>query len=186
MPITALESRTALVLVDLQKGITAFGSAREPVRVEDVQTHAAPLVTAFRAHGLPVVPGKPPGRMEKGFPLRDLPPDRAETDPAHAPRSGDHRVAKRTPDAFTDTTLEGQLRARQGTQLVPGGISTSMGVEATRRQDYELGFGTTFATNAMTDMDAVSHKNAMTRIFPVTGQTGSSTGILAHLPPLWG
>ena len=188
MPITALDSRTALVLIDLQKGITASGRALVPVRVEDVLTRAAQLATAFRAHGLPVVlvrvVGKPPGRTEKGFSLRDLPPDWAEIDPALAPRPGDHHVSKQTPGAFSDTGLEGWLRARQVTQLVLGGISTSMGVEATGRQAYELGFNTIFATDAMTDTDAVSHENAITRIFPRIGERGSSTDILVHLSAL--
>jgi len=54
MPVTQLDpSRTALVLIDLQRGITAFPA--EPHATLEVIANAARLADCFRAAGAPVV-----------------------------------------------------------------------------------------------------------------------------------
>ena len=54
MPLTSLESKTtALVLIDLQRGITAFPA--EPRSTATVIANAVLLAAAFRAAGAPVV-----------------------------------------------------------------------------------------------------------------------------------
>ncbi|PWS52104.1 hydrolase, partial [Streptomyces sp. FT05W] len=65
MTATVLDPRTALVVVDLQKGIVALPTAHP---AEDVVANSAALADAFRAKGLPVllvrVTGGAPGRTE--------------------------------------------------------------------------------------------------------------------------
>ena len=77
----------------------------------------------------------------------------------------DHRVTKRTWGAFTNTGLEDYSKGVDVTQTIIAGVATSIGVESTARQAYELGFNVTLATDAMTDRSAEAHANSLTRIF---------------------
>jgi nicotinamidase-related amidase len=52
MPATTLDRRTALIVVDLQKGIASIPSVHP---MADVVKNASSLATAFRRHGLPVI-----------------------------------------------------------------------------------------------------------------------------------
>ena len=55
MPITALDPKTALIVIDLQKGILALAPANA---IGDVVKHAGALTTTFRKRGLPVAVGR--------------------------------------------------------------------------------------------------------------------------------
>jgi nicotinamidase-related amidase len=75
MTITTLDPKTALVVIDLQKGIVALPTAHP---VNEVVKHAVELLDAFRSHGLPVVlvnvAGGAPGRAEQAETLPGFPP----------------------------------------------------------------------------------------------------------------
>ena len=83
--------------------------------------------------------------------------------------------------AFAHTGLEDYLKARGVTQIVIAGIATAIGVESTARQAYEAGFNVTFAIDAMTDLDADTHHNSVTRIFPRIGETGTTADVIGLL-----
>jgi nicotinamidase-related amidase len=51
--VTVLDKNTALVLIDLQKGITKLPLAKP---INEIIENAAKLVAAFRKAGLPIVP----------------------------------------------------------------------------------------------------------------------------------
>ena len=53
MPATTLDPRTALVVIDLQRGIV--GHPVQPHSAADTVARSAELATAFRKRGLPVV-----------------------------------------------------------------------------------------------------------------------------------
>ena len=182
MPISTLDPKSALILIDLQRGIVARPAAHP---VAESLGRARALADAFRGRGLPVVlvnvAGAAPGRAENPRSLRGLPEGWAELVPELIPQPEDYRVTKRTWGAFRDTGLEALLRGLGVTQVVLGGISTSAGVESTGRQAHEAGFNVAFAVDAMTDMDAEAHHNSVTRIFPRVGETGTSEAILALL-----
>ena len=78
--------------------------------------------------------------------------------------------------AFTNTNLEKHLKDLDLTQVVIAGVATSIGVELTARQAYELGFNVTLAIDAMTDMSLDA--NSITRIFPRLGETSMAEEIL--------
>ncbi len=67
------------------------------------------------------------------------------------------------------------------TQVDVCGIATSIGVESTARQAYELGYNVTLATDAMSCLNAETHHNSIERIFPRLGETGTTEDILALL-----
>ncbi len=182
MTATLLDPGTALIVVDLQKGIVGQPMAHPTDRVV---ARAAGLAAAFRRHGLPVVlvtvSGGAPGRTELRRNLGDRPPGWDELVPELQAQPGDHRIGKRTWGAFTATGLEGLLRALAATQVVIAGIATSIGVESTARQAYELGFNVTLARDAMTDFSAEAHDNSIQRIFPRLGETATADEIVALL-----
>lgn len=182
MPITTLDPKTALAVIDLQKGIVARATAHP---VADVIRNAAALADAFRARKLAValvnVAGGAPGRTETPRLPGAFPPDWIELVPELNAQPSDIRITKRTWGAFYDTDLDAQLKARGVTNIVIAGISTSIGVETTARQAFERGYNVTLALDAMTDTSAEAHENSVTRIFPRLGETGSTQDVLAKL-----
>jgi nicotinamidase-related amidase len=181
MPITSLDARTALVVIDLQKGIVAMaGKAATPV-VEKARR----LLDAFRRQGRPVVlvnvAGGAPGRAEQSRSLSDLPADWADLIPELDARPEDVKVTKHTWGAFTGTDLDAKLKALGVTQIVLAGVATSIGVESTARQAHELGYNVALALDAMTDLRREAHQNSVSMIFPRLGETGQTADIIALL-----
>lgn len=179
MSLTTLDPKTALIVIDLQNGIVALPAAHA---VSPVIEKAAALAAAFRQHKLPVVlvnvAGGAPGRTEKPPRIGRLPTDWATLIPQLNQQPSDHLVTKKTWGAFTDTGLAETLKAQGVTQVVLCGVATSIGVESTARQAFELGFNVTLAIDAMTDLNAEAHANSIARIFPRLGETGTAQEIV--------
>src|SRR6202035_2316111 len=179
MTVTTLDPKTALIVIDLQKGIVGFPTVHP---IGEVVQRSRSLADAFRQRGLPVVlvnvTGGAPGRTERSHSLEGLPADWADLVPELNAQPNDVLVTKRTWGAFTNTGLEARLKALGITQLVLAGIATSFGVESTARHAYELGFNVTLALDAMTDLSLEAHDNSIARIFPRLGETGSTKEIV--------
>ncbi|MFJ9630612.1 isochorismatase family protein [Streptomyces sp. NPDC101175] len=190
MAVTTLDPRTALVVIDLQHGIV--GAPTQPYSGPEVVARTVELADAFRGAGLPVVLVRVsfaadgvdavPGRTEQqraGGAARPQGWDVVVDELSGHP--GDIRVTKRNWGAFHGTDLDVQLRRRGVTQIVLTGVATSIGVESTARAAHEHGYHVTLATDAMADLDAVSHAHSIERIFPRLGETGTSAEILELL-----
>jgi nicotinamidase-related amidase len=179
MAITALDPRTALIVIDLQKGIVGSADAE---LIREVLEHAAALADGFRRHGLPVVlvnvAGGAPGRVEQARSITQFPAGWTDLVPELNQQPQDHTVTKRTWGAFTNTGLEEHLKNLGVTQVVLAGVSTSIGVESTARQAHERGFNVTLALDAMMDRNPEAHIHSATRIFPRLGETGTTEEIL--------
>jgi len=182
MPVTTLDPKTTLVVIDLQKGVVGLPTVHP---TNEVVKHARELADAFRRHELPVVlvnvDGGAPGRGEQTWSTRDLPSGWTDLIPELNQQPTDHTVTKRTWGAFTNTGLERHLRDLGVTQVVIAGVATSIGVESTARHAHENGFHVTLAVDAMTDMNAEAHQNSVTRIFPRLGETGTTQEIIELL-----
>ena len=182
MALSTLDERSALVVIDLQHGIVAYPLAHP---VDGVIERSVALIDAFRARGLPVVlvnvAGGAPGRNEQPKPSGERPANWAELIEQLNRQPGDLCVTKKTWGAFASTELHAHLRALKVTQIVLCGVATSIGVESTARQAYELGYNVTLATDAMTDMNAGAHENSVQRIFPRLGECGSAQDVMALL-----
>ena len=180
MTVTTLDAKTALIVIDLQKGIVSRPAAHP---MDGVLEHVTALTQAFRGQGRPVVlvnvAGGAPGRTEQPRVRPDLAPGWTDFIPELNRQPQDHVVTKHTPGAFTNTGLDAHLRALGVTQVVIVGVATSNGVEVTARQAYELGFNVTLAIDAMTDMRADAHDWSLTRVFPRIGETGTTQEIIA-------
>ena len=193
MSLTAIDPRTALVVIDLQKGVTAIPT--QPFDGSEVVARTVELANAFRAKDLPVVLV----RVSFAADGSDAPRGRTEQS-----RSGSGRaypegwdqivdelvtgqeiiVTKRNWGAFYGTDLDVHLRRRGITQIVLTGIATSIGVESTARAAYEHGYNVTLATDAMADMSEASHQHSIETIFPRLGETGSTAEIISRLKNL--
>jgi biuret amidohydrolase len=147
--------RTALVVVDMQRGFLDPGEAMEVPPAREIVPAIQSLLNLFRARRLPVVftefvysqsvpvligslhpehlpaaPGAPGGfGLPSSCCLEGTPS--AETVPALAPRPGEIVVRKRGYDAFAGTQLDAALRALSVTSLVVTGTMTDICVLAT-------------------------------------------------------
>jgi nicotinamidase-related amidase len=179
MPVTAIDPMTALLVIDLQKGIVTLPTVHP---ADEVVKRAGALASAFRGHGLPIVlvnvGGGAPGRTEQARNRGERPAGWTDLVPELNRQAGDHTVIKRTWGAFTNTDLEEYLKKRDVTQVVIAGVATSIGVESTARHAYEHGFNVTLAVDAMTDLSLDAHINSIERIFPRLGETGTTQEII--------
>jgi nicotinamidase-related amidase len=186
MPITALDPRTALVVIDIQKGILAMPTVHPAA---EILAKVVRLADAFRSKQRLVVlvhVGWSAGgsdavksRNQAGAPSRELPADFFEyADQLNADPARDVLVHKRQWGAFYGTDLDLQLRRRGITHIVLCGISTSIGVESTARDAWERNYNLTFASDAMTDTNAEAHDRALRIIFPRIGEIGTVSEIL--------
>jgi biuret amidohydrolase len=147
--------RTALVVVDMQRGFLDPGEAMEVPPARETVGAIQALLQLFRTGRMPVVftefvysesapllvgrlhpehqPAKPRAPRGFGLPssscLEGTPS--ADTVPDLAPRPGELVVRKRGYDAFAGTPLDGVLRARNVTSLVVAGTMTDICVLAT-------------------------------------------------------
>lgn len=181
MPVTVIDPKPALIVVDLQKGL--LNAPTKPYPMSDVIEQAGRLAKAFRANELPVVlvnvEGAPPGRSEYGHSSGTRPPGWADLVDGLDAQPSDIRVTKNRWNAFHDTGLSQTLESLGVTQVILAGVATSVGVEGTARGALDHGYHVVLAIDAMTDIDADAHLNSVERIFPKMGETGTVSQILA-------
>lgn len=183
MPLTTLDPHTALIVIDLQKGLVKENFIHP---IGNILDRTRTLLNFFRAKRLPVVlvnvAGRAPGRTEQG-PRSNLLSYEGWADllPELDQQSSDIAVTKRSWGAFATTDLDHQLKARGATQIVVTGVATSGGVEATARQAYEQGFNVTLALDAMTDVRLEAHEYSVRNLFPRVGETGTTQEIISLL-----
>lgn len=147
--------RTALVVVDMQRGFLDPGEAMEVPPAREIVPVIQSLLRVFRGQRLPIVftefvysesapvligslhpehqpapPGAPRGFGRPSSSCLEGTAS-AETIPDLAPRPGEIVVRKRGYDAFAGTPLDGALRARNVTSLVVTGTMTDICVLAT-------------------------------------------------------
>jgi nicotinamidase-related amidase len=183
--------RTAVVVIDLQKGIATMPGGAPHSKPAVIANSARLLVAARRAGAQPVlvhVGGALDGadrlKTPTDQPMRatgNLPPDWSEFISELDRQPGDVVILKRQWGAFYGTDLNLQLRRRGLTTIVICGIATEFGVESTARDAYEHGYEMIFAEDAMTGLTAESHANAIERIFPRLGRVRSTDEIIAAL-----
>jgi nicotinamidase-related amidase len=175
MPLTKLDPNTALIVVDLQKGIVGSPFAHA---MADVISRTRALIDAFRRQDLPVLLVNVAGRTEEPPRLQPLSKKRTDLIPELDRQPGDVVVTKRTWGAFASTDLEAQLKAKGVTQVVITGVATGTGVESTARQAYEQGFNMTLAVDAINDLRSEAHACCLTNVFPRLGETGTTREIM--------
>jgi nicotinamidase-related amidase len=177
---------TALVLIDLQKGIV--GRQVAPHAAADVVRNGVRIADALRAKGGLVVFVRVNVADVLSLPVdaptprpANVPPEASELVAELNVQAGDVVVTKRQWGAFYGTDLEQQLRRRQIRTIVMGGIATNMGVESTARAAYDRGYELVFTEDAMASVSAEAHQFAVSTIFPRMGRVRSTEQVLMAL-----
>jgi len=179
---------TALVVIDLQKGIV--GRALEPHTGAEVVSRSVEVANALRAKGGLVVWVRV--AMHEILPL---PTDLQMRDPNAPPppaeaselieelgrQPQDVTITKRQCGAFYGTELEQMLRRHGVRTILMAGIATNFGVESTARQAQDMGYELVFVEDAMTTMKAEAHQFATEMIFPRMGRVRSAAVVLEAL-----
>ena len=183
-----LDPKTALVLIDLQRGITALPTVHSS---DAVVAAAGRLVRAWHDRALPVIAvhvNYSPdfgevlsARTDSVAPPVVPAPDFAELRPELGLRASDLLLTKRGWNAFYGTELDLQLRRRRVTGIVLAGISTSIGVESTARAAAERGYEVAIASDAVTDTNALAHRSSIEVILPRLGQLDTADRIVAAI-----
>jgi nicotinamidase-related amidase len=182
------KTETALVVIDLQKGIAAMPT--KPYPAHDVIENAAKLVNTFRINEMPVflvhVTTTKDTMLnvisDESFSRPSAPsPHWAEFVSEIAPTPKDIIIDKKQWGAFYGTDLELQLRRRKMDTIVLCGIATDYGVESTARFAYEYGFQQIFAEDAMASRSDEQHNAAVNFIFKRMGRVRKTNEILKAL-----
>ncbi len=185
---TTLDPQTALILIDLQDGITALPTV-DPS--DQIVARGARLADAFRAHKKLVVATQVAFSADGGDVITTRtaangvkplsPPDWGELRGELNLGRGDIRVTKRGWNAFYGTELDLELRRRKITGIVLAGISTSIGVESAARAANERGYELTIVTDAVTDTSERAHRNSLEVIFPRIAELATTEEVLTTI-----
>ena len=181
------KNRTALVVIDLQKGIV--GRKTFPHDSAAVVANAAKIAEAFRKNNMPVflVRVTPSLDFKDGLkPVTDNPvqsgsmsSDWANIVSELGPNQGDFIITKRQWGAFYGTELDLQLRRRGIETIVLCGISTNIGVESTARFAYEYGYQQIFVEDCMASgISGEEHDSTVNYIFPRIGRVRKTQDVL--------
>ena len=182
------KSKTAIVVIDLQKGITARPT--KPYSTDIVIANAAKLVNAFRKDQMPVflvhVKSTPETMLkvisDETFQRpAGMPADWADFVPQLAEAPSDIIIDKKQWGAFYGTDLDLQLRRRKLDTIVLCGIATDYGVESTARFAYEYGYQQIFAEDAMASHTDEQHNTAVNFVFKRMGRVRKTIEILESL-----
>jgi nicotinamidase-related amidase len=174
---------TALVLIDLQKGVLAMPVAPHPAVA--VYERSMRLAQRCRASGAPVVRVRVSFSADLADALRspvDQPTNYAALPPGwdefpDPPQASDLIITKHQWGAFYGTELDLQLRRRGIRRIILGGISTNVGVESTARSAAEYGYELVIAEDLCSASSAEMHEFSFKHILPRLARIATSEAI---------
>lgn len=179
---------TALVIIDLQRGILAM--PLRPHSAEQVIDNVAKTATALKQAGGTVVavtvdfaedfadaPGswvdQPMQRPANGFPA-----DWSALAPQIAALDAQVHVIKRNWSAFYGTDLDLQLRRRGITTLILTGIATNFGVESTVRDAWQHHYQVLTVEDGCSSISDDMHEFSLTKVLPRICRVTSTAQVL--------
>ena len=183
---------TALVLIDLQKGI--LGRSLAPYSGTDVLKTSNELAERFRRAGALVVLVNAGWSPDFKDSLRQPVDQPFQAPPGGFPadfmeladglsKPGDLRITKRQWGAFYGTELDLQLRRRGVQTIVLGGVATNFGVESTGRQAWEHGYAIILAEDATSGQSVEMHSFSIKNILPRISRISKVADIDFHKEP---
>jgi len=169
--------KTALIVIDLQKGIAAIPT--EPYTSKVVIENTPKILNEARRKNMPVflvhVTPSPDLKdalhpvSETSYQVSGYNPSWSEFVPELNTQPSDFLITKHQWGAFYGTELDLQLRRRGIETIILCGISTNFGVESTARFAYEYGFNQLFVSDAMVARSKEEHEYPLKYIFPRLG-----------------
>ena len=190
----ALDPRTtALVLIDVQKGILSMPLA--PRGAAQIVQNAARLGLHFEEVGAVVAlvhVGFSSGAADRLSQPVDAPPsaqgappaDYSDFAPEIAALHADIVITKRHWGAFYGTELDLQLRRRGIQTIVLAGIATNFGVESTAREAWQHNYAVVVAEDAVTSLSEEMHRFSIEKILPRIARVRPTAEIVGALPTL--
>ncbi|MBE0649674.1 MAG: hydrolase [Bacteroidales bacterium] len=179
---------TALVVIDLQKGIVAMPT--EPYSSKQVIENSLKIIESARKNKMPVflvhVTPSADGKdtlhpvVASNFSF-ERPADWADYIPELNIQPTDFLITKRQWGAFYGTELDLQLRRRGIDTIILCGIATNMGVESTARYAFEHGYNQIFAEDAMAARSEVMHSHPVQYTFPRLGLVMKTDEVLKKM-----
>ena len=188
----ALDPRTtALVLIDVQKGVLAMPLA--PRSAAQIVQNAARLGLHFEEVGAVVAlvhVGFSGGGVDRLSQPVDTPPlmqgppaaDFSDFAPEIASLHADIVVKKRQWGAFYGTELDLQLRRRGVNTIVLAGIATNFGVESTAREAWQHNYAVVVAEDAVASLSEEMHRFSIEKILPRIARVRPTAEIVGALP----
>ncbi len=148
-----LRSRTALIVVDVQRAFDEWEAAGKRRNNPDAVARIGDLLAAFRDFAAPIFHIRHEGTRpnssflpgSSGYAVKDEARELA----------GEPVIVKRVNSAFIGTDLESRLRAAEITMLVICGATTNHCVETTTRMAGNLGFDANLVRDATWTFDRV-------------------------------
>ncbi len=180
---------TAVVVIDLQKGIVSMPS--QPYSPQEVIANTSRILSDAREKQMPVflvrvTPSKDlkdaliPA-AEITFQMKKFNPDWSEYVSELKIQKTDFLITKHQWGAFYGTELDLQLRRRGIKTIILCGISTNIGVESTARFAYELGYNQIFPEDAMAARSKEEHEASLKYIFPRLGLIRKTDAVCAAI-----
>jgi nicotinamidase-related amidase len=149
--------KTALLVIDVQRGILALPNLLRKKEIDQAldQTvgRIAGLIDKARQASVPVIYVQHDGGS--GHRLEPQTPGWAIR-PEIQPHAGDLVIHKRACDAFFETTLDAELRAKHVEQLVICGCMTQYCIDTSVRRAVSLGYDVVLAGDAHTTTDTAA------------------------------
>jgi nicotinamidase-related amidase len=183
------KGKTAIVVIDLQKGIASIPT--EPYSSKVVIENTTKMLKEFRKDSMPVflinvTPSKDMKDAlrpisETSFSMSNYDSSWSEFVPDLDIQPTDFRITKHQWGAFYGTELDLQLRRRKIETIVLCGIATNFGVESTARFAYEFGFNQIFVEDAMAARSKDEHNFPVKYIFPRLGLIRSTDQVIKAL-----
>ncbi len=179
--------RTAVVLVDVQRGFTALPLFPP---IDGVLGNLRRFLDEARAIGVPVVvvrivvpPELSSAVWRRQFPRLDpawLAPGtrNADYEPGFEPREGDVVVTKPRYSAFVGTALEAILRARDVRTVVAAGLTTDVCVGSTVRDAFQRDFHVMTLADCCAEMTQARHEAALATLADNFGTVCASSELL--------
>jgi nicotinamidase-related amidase len=181
--------KTAVVVIDLQKGITSIPT--EPYPSSKVIENTVKILTEARRNNMPVflvhVTPSPDLKdalhpvSETTFQSSGYNSSWSEFVPELNIQPSDFLITKHQWGAFYGIELDLQLRRRGIDTIILCGISTNFGVESTARFAYEYGFNQIFVSDAMAARSKEEHESSLKYIFPRLGLIRNTDEVLHAL-----
>ena len=191
MSITLDPRTTALVLIDLQKGIV--GRPLAPHGTAKVVANSAALGKALKAAGGVVVlvkvtfandyADRPNQEVDEPTPMPPggMPAEWSEFVPEIDSLQADVVITKRQWSAFYGTELDLQLRRRGIKTIVLGGVATHIGVDSTARDAWQHNYAVVVAEDACASMGADLHQFSVEKVLRRVARVRSTAEILEGL-----
>jgi nicotinamidase-related amidase len=177
--------KTALVLIDLQKGIVAMPGGQEvlekAVKLVDLFRKNNGFISFVRVSFLDGQDSLHPIVDSTDAPPVSRPAGWDELVPELGVTEKDYIVTKRQWGAFFGTDLDLQLRRRGIDTIVLCGIATNIGVESTAREAFQYGYNQIFITDAMTTFSQEAHDASIRFIFPRIGKLRTTEEFLSQI-----